>query len=408
MLKPKVHTVSQVNRYIRGIFEKDFILQSLWVKGEVSNYKRHSMGHLYFTIKDENSAINCVMFKGSAMIMPFELENGMEVNICGYVSTYEKTGQYQLYAEIIEPSGIGSLTLAFEQIKTRLLNEGLFDEDYKREISKNPKTIAVITSPTGAAVRDIINVSKRRNNAVEIVVVPSLVQGENAAREIAKAIKDVNEWGKADTIILGRGGGSIEDLWAFNEEIVARAIFASETPVISAVGHETDFTISDFVADLRAPTPSAAAELAVNDVFADLDKVNALRLRINFAVEKAIQGRKKHIEYFSKGISFRRVHENVVNSVINLDKLKKDIDRSIMNILSIKKQKLYYNSQKLELLYPLAVLKRGFTMTFNEENQLVSSADNIKAGDIIKIKFHDGEVLANAKGVKVDNGEEKA
>lgn len=408
MLKPKVHTVSQVNRYIRGIFEKDFILQSLWVKGEVSNYKRHSMGHLYFTIKDENSAINCVMFKGSAMIMPFELENGMEVNICGYVSTYEKTGQYQLYAEIIEPSGIGSLTLAFEQIKARLLNEGLFDEDYKREISKKPKTIAVITSPTGAAVRDIINVSKRRNNAVEIVVVPSLVQGENAAREIAKAIKDVNEWGKADTIILGRGGGSIEDLWAFNEEIVARAIFASETPVISAVGHETDFTISDFVADLRAPTPSAAAELAVNDVFADLDKVNALRLRINFAVEKAIQGRKKHIEYFSKGISFRRVHENVVNSVINLDKLKKDIDRSIMNILSIKKQKLYYNSQKLELLYPLSVLKRGFTMTFNEENQLVSSADNIKAGDIIKIKFHDGEVLANAKGVKVDNGEEKA
>ena len=288
MIEPRVFSVTQINRYIRELIEKDFILQSLWIKGEISNYKRHSSGHLYFTLKDEESAINCIMFRGNAQMLPFEPENGMEAVVCGYISIYEKTGQYQFYGELIQPVGIGALTAAYDRLKNKLEKEGLFDGDFKREICSKPETVAVITSPTGAAVRDIINIAKRRNKSVRIVVAPVLVQGENAAASIVNALKAVNNWGGADTIILGRGGGSIEDLWAFNEESVARAIFASDIPVISAVGHETDFTISDFVADLRAPTPSAAAELAVNDVEGDLAVLNSVRQRLNFAMKKYI------------------------------------------------------------------------------------------------------------------------
>ena len=235
MAEPKIYSVSQINRYIKGLIENDFILQSFWVKGEISNFKAHTSGHLYFTLKDKNSAINCIMFKDMAELMPYELEDGLEVVVCGYSSVYEKTGQYQIYAQIISPVGMGELSLKFEQLKNKLLEEGLFDEDFKRDIPKNPKTIAVITSPTGAAVRDIINVSTRRNPNIKIKIIPVLVQGEYAVASIVDGIKLVNEWANADVIILGRGGGSIEDLWAFNDEKVARAVFASEIPIISAI-----------------------------------------------------------------------------------------------------------------------------------------------------------------------------
>ena len=254
MIEPKIFTVGQINRYIRNLLENDFILSSLLVKGEISNFKAHSSGHLYFTLKDASGALSCVMFRQDAAGLPFEPENGMQVVVYGHVSLYEKTGQYQLYAEFLEPLGIGTLQVAFEQLKEKLAAEGLFDGDFKREIPKNPSCIAVITSPTGAAVRDIMQIVKRRDPNVKVAIFPTLVQGEQAAVDIVHSLKLVNEWGKADVIILGRGGGSMEDLWCFNDENVARAVFASEIPVISAVGHETDFTITDFVADMRAYT----------------------------------------------------------------------------------------------------------------------------------------------------------
>lgn len=398
MLEPRVYSVSQINRYIRGIFENDLILQSLWVKGEISNYKRHSSGHLYFTLKDKNGAIGCIMFRGSAQILPYEPENGMEVIICGYVNVYEKTGQYQFYAELMQPVGAGSLAVAFEQMKAKLSEEGLFDNDFKREICKTPKTVAVITSPTGAAIRDIINISKRRNSGVQIVVVPVLVQGDNAAKSIATAIKQVNEWGKADTIIVGRGGGSVEDLWAFNEEIVARAIFASEIPVISAVGHETDFTIADFVSDLRAPTPSAAAELAVNDLQGNLDKLNALRLRVSFAVSKVLENQKNRVMVLAKSRAFKHPQENLANSLIILDRYKMDMEKALFLNFERKQKNFYHLIQRLELLSPMGTLKRGYSATFNMDNKLISSVKDVKKGDKLRIKVSDGTIEAVTEG----------
>ena len=262
----KVYTVSQINNYIKRILENDVLLSDVYIEAEISNFKAHTSGHLYFTLKDSGAAINAVMFRSYAERLKFMPESGMKVVARGYISLYEKTGQYQLYVNSMEPAGIGALYLAYEQFKARLEKAGVFDQKYKKPIPQMPKTVAVITSPTGAAVRDIINVAGRRNPNVEIVIVPTLVQGKNAGPEIVNAIEKVNRWNKADTIILGRGGGSIEDLWAFNEEIVARAIFDSHIPIISAVGHETDFTIADFISDMRAPTPSAAAELSVFDL----------------------------------------------------------------------------------------------------------------------------------------------
>ena len=262
MIAPKVFTVGQINRYIKNLLENDFILNSLLVQGEISNFKAHSSGHWYFTLKDATGALSCMIFRQDAEEIPFLPENGMQVILYGRVSLYERTGQYQLYGEFMEPVGMGALQMAFEQMKEKLAAEGLFDADFKREMPAHAKCIAVVTSPVGAAVRDVIQIVKRRDPHVKIAVFPTLVQGEKAAEDIVRSLRLANEWGGADVIILGRGGGSMEDLWPFNEEKVARAVFASEIPVISAVGHETDFTITDFVSDLRAPTPSAAAELA--------------------------------------------------------------------------------------------------------------------------------------------------
>ena len=294
--EPRIYSVSKINSYIKATLENDFVLNSVWVTGEISNFKYHSSGNMFFSLKDNDSAISCIMFKGDAYALPFMPENGMNVVICGYVSVYEKSGQYQLIAELMKPDGVGELTVAFEQLKAKLLAEGLFDEDYKREINTHPHNIAVVTSPTGAAVRDIIKIAGARNKNVSITVIPVLVQGDNAASSIAEGIRLANKLGKADTIIVGRGGGSIEDLWAFNDERVARAVFASEIPVISAVGHETDFTITDFVADMRASTPSNAAELAVNDEYADKKKAEYLAERLNTAFENIINTKRRRLK----------------------------------------------------------------------------------------------------------------
>lgn len=399
MIEPKIFSVGQINHYIKNLIENDFILNSLWVKGEISNFKYHSTGHMYFTLKDNNAAINCVMFKGSADILPFIPENGMSVVICGYISIYEKTGQYQLYAELMEPLGAGALNTAFEQLKAKLDLEGLFDDDYKREICKYPKCIGVITSPVGAAIRDIINISKRRNSSVKIVVIPALVQGENAVASIVSAIKLANEWGKCDTLILGRGGGSMEDLQAFNDEKVARAVFASEIPVISAVGHETDFTIVDFVADLRAPTPSAAAELAVNNREFDNERIDNIIESLNSNINSRILYEKNRLENLMERRFFKRPMDNITDNEIYISNLEKQMNNIIKSKLTEKNIVFERLLSKMELLSPFAMLKKGYTIIENNRGKNIKTIDDIDLYDNIKILFKDGEVKAEVKDI---------
>lgn len=399
MIEPKIFSVGQINHYIKNLIENDFILNSLWVKGEISNFKYHSTGHMYFTLKDNNAAINCVMFKGSADILPFIPENGMSVVICGYISIYEKTGQYQLYAELMEPLGAGALNTAFEQLKAKLDLEGLFDDDYKREICKYPKCIGVITSPVGAAIRDIINISKRRNSSVKIVVIPTLVQGENAVASIVSAIKLANEWGKCETLILGRGGGSMEDLQAFNDEKVARAVFASEIPVISAVGHETDFTIVDFVADLRAPTPSAAAELAVNNREFDNERIDNIIENLNSNINSRILYEKNRLENLMERRFFKRPMDYITDNEIYISNLEKQMNNIIKSKLTEKNIVFERLLSKIELLSPFAMLKKGYTIIENNRGKNIKTIDDIDLYDNIKILFKDGEVKAEVKDI---------
>ncbi|MBQ2412015.1 MAG: exodeoxyribonuclease VII large subunit, partial [Anaerotignum sp.] len=311
MIEPKVFSVGQINRYIKNLLENDFILNSLLVQGEISNFKAHTSGHWYFTLKDAQGAISCVIFRQDAVNIPFEPENGMQVILGGHISLYEKTGQYQFYGEFLQPVGMGALQIAFEQMKEKLEAEGLFDPDFKRELPEHVETIAVITSPTGAAVRDIIQIAKRRDPRVKIAVFPTLVQGEYAAEDIVKSLKLANGWGRADVIILGRGGGSMEDLWSFNEEIVARAIFASEVPVISAVGHETDFTIADFVSDMRAPTPSAAAELATVHLDSIKADVEELTDRLTRDVQAVLTTSQRRLDFLKERPVLKRPLERI-------------------------------------------------------------------------------------------------
>jgi len=408
MMEPKVFSVRQINRYIKSMFENDFILNSLWVKGEISNFKAHSSGHLYFTLKDATASIQCVMFRGSADLLPFLPRNGMSVILCGYVSTYEKTGQYQLYAELMEPVGLGSLHLAFEQLKEKLGDEGLFDEDYKRELIPSPKCIAVITSPTGAAVRDVIQITRRRNKMVKIVVAPVLVQGENAAESIVSAIKMVNEWGKADTIILGRGGGSVEDLWAFNEEKVARAIFGSDIPIISAVGHETDVTISDFVADLRAPTPSAAAELATADVSETYMYLEDLFRRMNERVMAQLSDGKNRLESLLGRPVLKRPLERLQNYEVYTENLKKQLEKEMVYQFEKIKAKHRALQDRLEAGSPLSVLRRGYMIGADENGQRVTTIQDVIVGSQLTLQLKDGQVKAIVKErLVLGNGKEE-
>ncbi len=393
-MEVKVYSVEQINRYIRNLLENDFILNSFWVKGEISNFKAHSSGHLYFTLKDAFASIQCVMFEGAAQLLPFLPENGLSVAVCGYVSVYEKTGQYQLYAELIEPLGIGSLTLAFEQLKEKLAVEGLFDAEYKREICPYPKCVAVVTSPTGAAVRDVIRIIKRRNHTVKIVVVPVLVQGEYAPDSIVEGIKLVNQWGKADTLIVGRGGGSLEDLWAFNEEKVARAIFASEIPVISAVGHETDFTIADFVADLRASTPSAAAELSVKNLEDMTEQFQSVVSRLEYAVTNQMIQWKKRLEFIVQAKVLQQPLIQIQKQDSYIKQLQKQLEKQVYYILEKKQQKYNALKQQLDAVSPLKVLQRGYLLAKNEKGATLTTVKSIQKGENITLYFQDGTARA--------------
>lgn len=387
-------TVTDLNKYIKEKISDDEYLNSVLVKGEISNFKRHYTGHLYFTLKDENSLIKCVMFKNFAEKLNFSPKDGNKVIVFGTVSVYERDGVYQIYTKAMEEDGVGDLYQKFQELKQKLEKEGFFDQENKMPIPKMPKVIGVLTSKTGSVVKDIINVSTRRNPNVVLRIYPVPVQGEGAAQKIANAIEYMNRNKLADVLILARGGGSLEDLWPFNEEIVARAIYDSKIPIISAVGHETDFTIADFVADLRAPTPSAAAELAVPDIFEVKQKIINYQDRSKLALKKKIEIMKLRFEKIMKSRIFTDPMRKVMDNSIILDDYMKRLENAMKEIKTEKKNKYTELVTKLDSISPLKTLIRGYSLT-EKDGKIIKRATQIDKGDIITIKFSDGE--KNAK-----------
>lgn len=386
-------TVTETNKYIKELFTRDIILSRIWIRGEISNYKYHSSGHMYFTIKDETSLIKCVMFRTQNSTLRFRPENGLKVIIGGNVSVFERDGQYQLYAESMEPDGIGALHMAFEQLKKKLSLEGLFDDRYKKKIPLISERIGVVTSSTGSVVRDIINVLCRRFPNIHIKIFPVAVQGEGASRQIANAIKKLNELSCVDVIILARGGGSLEELWAFNEEIVARSIFSSKIPIISAIGHETDFTISDFVADLRAPTPSAAAELVVMEKMVLRNNLSTMNKRLANALTKSLILQKSRLQRVIESSAFKQPYDRVYQERMRLDMLGKNISRSMKTILATNKSSLALMVGKLDVMSPLTVLARGYSIVkAKSSEEIIKSVSNVKQGSELEIQMADGRI----------------
>ena len=387
-MEPRIATVSQINGYIKKILDKNIILNNVWVKGELSNFKRHYSGHIYTTLKDEGGVLKAVMFRGAASSLAFMPQDGMKVLARGRVGVYENGGVYQLYIEEMIPDGVGELYIAYEQLKAKLQAEGLFDEGHKKPIPRFPSTVGVITAPTGAAVRDIINVITRRYPLAEIVLYPAQVQGTGAAESVAAGIKYFNDTNGADTIIAGRGGGSIEDLWAFNEEIVARAIFDSHIPIISAVGHETDFTIADFVADLRAPTPSAAAEIAVPSV---LELSGSINMQLSRLTQAQIT-RLKNLNLRLNSLKLKTPQEIINDNSQRLDNLTHRLASNFKLILMQKKKALGEQSGKLNALSPLNTLSRGYAIPVKPDGAVVRSRVEVSPGDEFTLKLRDGDI----------------
>jgi len=386
-------SVTEINRYIRELISKDLILTNLWVKGEISNFKHHYTGHMYFTLKDEKSLLKCVMFKNAASGLGFIPENGMKVIIRGYISVFERDGQYQLYAEEMQPDGIGNLYIAFEQLKKKLADEGLFDAKHKKNLPFLPKSIGVVTSLTGAVIRDIINVLSRRFYNVQLKIFPVQVQGTVAAQQISAAIKKLNELKCVDVIILARGGGSLEDLWPFNEEIVARSIFESHIPIISAVGHETDYTISDLVADLRAPTPSAAAELVMPEKTALRTKIYDTNARLKNSLLKLIRLKRSELERLTGSTALRQPYNIVYQGRMRLDVLEKDMSRVIRARIEKERSQLEMLMLKLDALSPLNIMARGYSIARMKDSGLVlKSAGQVVKGDQIEIMLSNGRL----------------
>ena len=392
-MKYNAVTVTQLNKYLKDRFDEDENLNAILVKGEISNFKNHYTGHLYFTLKDENSLIKCIMFKSYAEKLNFKPKDGMKVMVFGTVSVFERDGVYQIYAKSMMEDGMGDLHEKFEQLKAKLEKEGLFEQSHKKAIPLYPKIIGVLTSQTGAVIRDIINVSTRRNPNVYIRLLPVPVQGPSAAEQIADKIKIMNEKKMADVLIIGRGGGSLEDLWPFNEEIVARAIYNSEIPVISAVGHETDFTIADFVADLRAPTPSAAAELAVPDIFEVKQKIINYQNRSKLALKKKIEIMKLRFEKVMKSRVFTDPMRKIIDNSIILDDYMKRLENAMKEIKTEKKNKYIELVTKLDSISKLKTLFRGYILT-EKDGKIIKKSSQIKKGDIVTIKFSDGDKSA--------------
>lgn len=395
-----VLSVSQLNRYIKMNFDADENLANIFISGEISNFTNHyRTGHLYFTLKDDSSAVRAVMFNSSAKRLKFMPEDGMKVIARGRVSVYEASGQYQLYVDDMQPDGVGPLNLAYEQLKEKLQKEGLFSELHKKPLPPYPEKVGVITSPTGAAVRDIINVLGRRFSYAEIVFCPVLVQGDGAHLQLTDAVNLFNSERAADVIIIGRGGGSIEDLWEFNDEGLARAVYNSEIPVISAVGHETDFTICDFVADMRAPTPSAAAELAVPDANELQYALSALKNRMFLNVSSGIADRRSRLEYLtSKGV-LKSPDEMLSNRSQRLDTAFSKMLSSYENRIGGKKVEFISAATALSKLDPMSVLMRGFAFVSDKNGKNVYSSQALEKGDKINVRFHDGSAVCEVKEI---------
>ena len=411
----KYISVSQLTRYIKYKIDNDQNLNEVFLKGEISNFKAHSRGHFYFTLKDENSRINAIMFASSTKKLKFVPQDGMKVLVTGKISVFEATGAYQIYVNDMLEDGIGNLYIAYEQLKKKLEDEGLFDPAHKKLIPKIPKRVGVVTAPTGAAIKDIISTIKRRFPLAEIYLFPSLVQGEDAKEDIVRQIKRAEDY-NIDTLIVGRGGGSIEDLWAFNEEIVARAIYDSNIPIISAVGHEIDFTIADFVADKRAETPTGAAEVAVPKLSELLSYLDQVKIRLNNTIINQVKKERRRLSditsrnifknpmsiYQTKEMIFDNIIERLKFSLTNLTNLKEKEFLRIKNsyvlqnpysLLDKKSNKYLQLVSKLETLSPLLTLKRGYTIT-KMNDKVIKSVKNIKKGDVINISFDDGNVDA--------------
>lgn len=385
--KRKAYTVTQLNREIRSKLEEEYA--SVWLEGEISNFKRHTSGHLYLSLKDDKSQIGAVFFARDCMSVRFQIRDGLKVLVYGRVSLYEARGQFQFYIQQMEPLGLGALQLAFNQLKEKLQKEGLFDVSRKRPIPVLPRRVGVVTSPTGAAIRDILNVVNRRFRGTEVLIYPVRVQGEGSAQEIARAVRELNALRSVDVMIVGRGGGSLEDLWAFNEEEVARAVFESDIPVISAVGHEVDWTICDAVADLRAPTPSAAAELVVRNREELVKHLAQMSSRLAQGAAGLLRLQKKNFAALRDSYALRQPLRRLEQYCLTLDDRTRRIQVALRNVVNAKSKSLGQAAGTLEALSPLKVLSRGYALP-RSKGRVIKKAAELRAGDILEVLFADG------------------
>ncbi|ELC8340623.1 exodeoxyribonuclease VII large subunit [Clostridium perfringens] len=396
-MKLKTLSVGEVNNYVKKLVENDFILKNLNVKGEISNLKFHSSGHIYFSLKDENSKVNCIMFKNNAVNLDFRLEEGMKVEIKARLGVYHKEGTYQLYCENIKKAGIGELFEEFHKLKKELSEEGIFDEKYKRALPKFPKRIGIITARTGAAVRDIINVIQRRNKSLDIILYPAKVQGENAADSIIEGIRYFNNEKSVDVIILGRGGGSIEELWAFNNRDLAYEIFNSRIPTVSAVGHEVDFTISDFVSDMRAPTPSAAGELVSPSLQEMINDLVNKKEFLHRAIDRKFLNAKRDVDLLHKGLKDNNPKHIIEKRIKEVNSLEEKLNFLGKRKIDKAKDELIALNSILQTLNPLNTLGRGYSVIMDKKDKVINKVSELKKNDMVKVIMKDGSVNIDIK-----------
>ena len=394
-----IYTIRQVNHYISNMFTQDFMLNRIYVKGEVSNCKYHTSGHIYFSLKDDSGSLACVMFAGSRSGLKFRMQNGQSVIVLGSISVYERDGKYQLYAKEIVLDGIGLLYEKFQALKQELEDMGMFAPEYKQPIPAFSRRVGIVTAPTGAAIRDIMNISYRRNPFVQLILYPALVQGEGAADSIVRGIEILDQ-SDVDVIIVGRGGGSMEDLWAFNEEKVARAIFQCNTPVISAVGHETDFTIADYVADLRAPTPSAAAELAVTDMIGIQEQLQKWEERFRTRMRDRIEDRRREVRHLQARMNGLSPQNQIREKYQILTEKEEKLQYLMRQLLKNKRHQMLLYAERMKGLSPLDKLSQGYSYTADEKGHKVTEVDQVQEGDLLQIYVSDGQIQAEVKGTK--------
>ena len=394
-----VYSIRQVNLYISNMFRQDFMLNRIYVKGEVSNCKYHTSGHIYFSLKDDSGSLACVMFAGNRSGLKFQMQNGQSVIVLGSISVYERDGKYQLYAREIIQDGMGLLYEKFQALKQELEEMGMFAPEYKQPIPAFSRRVGIVTAPTGAAIRDIMNISYRRNPYVQLILYPALVQGEEAADSIVRGIELLDQ-SQVDVIIVGRGGGSMEDLWAFNEEKVARAIFQCETPVISAVGHETDFTIADYVADLRAPTPSAAAELAVADMAAIQGQLRDMQQRLQNRMSERLSDRKKELEHLQEKLKYVSPQHQIQEKYQRLTDIEEELQMLMQQTMKERRHQLMIYVERMKGLSPLEKLSQGYSYTADARGKKITATEQVQPGDLLQIYVSDGQILAEVKEKK--------